>query len=214
MIAYQNNLPSWIASLDVVIAEVRNRGHSNKLRWRSKAIKYLNNSLQQVEEDPWGFDFYVKIKKIIFEINLFTANTLLDLLLGLREEYIKSRTDEGSNLGQLSNLLRNSNEKIKNDIVPLKKDHWSSELKNDKARTQEAIETNAALTAAGIPRYVSNKTDKDLNFTHNKALQKAGPEEKMRNLKKIQVEKSVVHAPGVHPDQDLALQSMRKVLSP
>ena len=149
------NLPEWFKTLSETVSLVRSCGHTNKLKWRSKALALLQRCILESEDDDVrSVDSRIRLRRIALEINNKPANELVRTLELLKQQYIKGvASDADSKLGQDAVLFAESKESLEageDAVVPLSKSGWSTQL--DEANLSAKAAAQASLTLSTVSR--------------------------------------------------------------
>ena len=134
------SLPDWFKTLEEMIRNTRATGHSNKLRWRSKACAYMKRCILESEDDLEAVQSRITMRDLVLKINHYNAAQLISHAERIKEAYIDHCQLNATHFGKSSKLLRESDEQIdRHSIVPLVRTDWSEKLDDaDSARKAQA----------------------------------------------------------------------------
>ena len=147
------SLPDWFRTLEEMIRNTRSTGHSNKLRWRSKACAFLKRCILETEDDIEAVQSRITMRDLVLKINHFNAAQLISHAERVKEAYIDHCQLHATHLGKSSKLLRESDDNIdRHSIVPLVRTDWSEKLDDaDTARKLDALGDTASWSTVSRP---------------------------------------------------------------
>ena len=147
------NMPAWLKTVTETVGVVRSCGHSNKLRWRSKALALLKRCILESEDDPNGVESRIRLRRIVLEINNHAANELVRHLEALKGDFINDMITSDSKLGHDSSLLQAAKAFLEQDsesIVPLSRSGWSSKL-DESTSAKSAAQSGQSFSTVSRP---------------------------------------------------------------
>ena len=169
------NLPEWFKTLSETVSLVRSCGHTNKLKWRSKALALIKRCILESEDDEArSVDSRIRLRRIALEINNKPANELVRTLELLKQDYIKDVVgDKDSKLGQDAQLFAESTASlaaVEDAVVPLSKSGWSTQLDEANLSAKAAAQASLTLSTVSRPLTLSESAISDIFSpdNHNK----------------------------------------------
>ena len=99
------SLPDWFKTLEEMIKNTRATGHSNKLRWRSKACGLLKRCVLESEDDAESIESRVKMRQLALTINQYSAAQLVGHAERIKEAYIDHCKQNTSLFGKSASLM-------------------------------------------------------------------------------------------------------------
>ena len=135
------SVPDWFRTLDEMVKNTRSTGHSDKLRWRSKACAYLKRCILESEDDKDAVQSRISMRDLALKINHHNAAALISRAERIKEAYVDYCQLNDTRFGKSSRLMRESDAQIdRTSVVPLVRTDWSEKLDDaDSERKRTAL---------------------------------------------------------------------------
>lgn len=142
--------PPWIAQLDRAAEQCKTYGHKDELGWRSKCLTALKQAMQDALLDSTSSPARNQMNHVVLGINLRQSHEVLVLLAAVRNDYIRHRSNDGSELGLHAANYLEAESRIQNAPVLLPRKQWSAELGGASKllmQSQSMISTRTGLSS-------------------------------------------------------------------
>eukprot|EP01041_Mallomonas_annulata_P011815 gene11815-24753_t len=166
-------LPQWTHTLNDAYQICQNTGHDHSTRWRSRVKAIFQKSLIEMADDQFAEEVKIKMRTMILNVNVHTANAFMRIINDLKSEYVKSTAKDNAfhSIGYHSRQLQELQDKSTAPIVPLPQGSWSSDLTSmeDRRRNQSVSFEFSSPSPTSMSRSRSRTRSSSSHFTHSHA---------------------------------------------
>ena len=152
-------LPPWLRTLEELVSLVQAEGHSEKLRWRSKACGMMKRAILESESDAHAEESRgpTVLREMVLRINQYKAADVVGHCARIKDQYIDTSKSANTKFGRDTALLQESERTVDTtSVVPLERTDWSAKLDDaDLSRQSLALHSTESWSTLSRPSTLS-----------------------------------------------------------